>query len=351
MSLRIAVLGAEHYHANFWIRAFLQSEGVAVAGVWDKDGAKAAALAGRHGVGVADNPDTLLDRSDAVAICSATNEHVGFVREAARHGLPVLCEKPLGATESDCLEIARIVGESGVPFMQSFPKRFDPINQEIKSLLADRALGTVTLCRVRHGHGHGFEDDFRQSWFVDPARSGGGTLLDEGVHAADFLRWMFGEPKTVSAAVSSAALGLPVEDTAAATFHFDSGMFAEVTTSWCFAAADASIEIYGTEGTLLLSGVDLASRATHDGGFLRVYSRKTEHWSVSPTIPHFKTGVFHEHVAWAFVRALKEGRPMPVTLEDGMRAFAMVEAAYRSAKSGRLETVRPASEFDAGLIR
>jgi predicted dehydrogenase len=348
MSLRIAVLGAEHYHANFWIKAFLQSDGVAVAGVWDKDRAKAAALAGRHGVSVADDLETLLDGSDAVAICSATSEHVGFVREAARRGLPILCEKPLGATGGDCLEIARIVRESGVPFMQSFPKRFDPVNHEIKALLADRALGTVTLCRIRHGHGHGFEEDFRRSWFVDSALSGGGTLLDEGVHAADFLRWMFGEPKSVSAAISSAALGLPVEDTAAATFRFDSGMFAEVATSWCFAAADASIEIYGTEGTLLLSGVDLASRAAHESGFLRLYSRKEGRWSVSPTIPHFETGVFHEHVAWAFVRALKEGGPMPVTLEDGMRAFAMVEAAYRSAASGRLEAIRPDCEPGAG---
>lgn len=348
MSLRIAVLGAEHYHANFWIKAFLQSEGVGVASVWDKDRAKAAALGERHAVGVADSLETLLDGSDAVAICSATSEHVGFVREASRRGLPILCEKPLGATGDDCLEIARIVEKSGVPFMQSFPKRFDPINHEIKALLADRALGTVTLCRVRHGHGHGFEEDFRKSWFVNAALSGGGTLLDEGVHAADFLRWMFGEPKSVSAAISSAALKLPVEDTAAATFHFGSGMFAEVTTSWCFAAADASIEIYGTEGTLLLSGVDLASRDTPENGFLRIYSRQTGRWSVSPTIPHFKTGVFHEHVAWAFVRVLMEGGPMPVTLEDGMRAFAMVEAAYRSAASGRLEAIRPDSEPDVG---
>ena len=54
-------------------------------------------------------------------------------------------------------------------------------------------------------------------------------------------------------------------------------------------------------------------------------------------MPHFKTGIFHEHVAWAFLKALKERGPMPVTLEDGRRAFAMIEAAYRSAWSGRAE--------------
>jgi predicted dehydrogenase len=127
-------------------------------------------------------------------------------------------------------------------------------------------------------------------------------------------------------------------------------MFAEVTTSWCFAAADASIEIYGTEGTLLLSGVDLASRDTRGTGFLRAYSRREGRWSVSPTTPHFTTGVFHEHVAWAFVRALREGGPMPVTLEDGIRTFAMVEAAYRSAASGQLEAIRSDGELIRGSV-
>jgi len=340
VSLRIGILGAQHYHANFWLRAFLRSEGVEIAGVWDRDPARAAALCESNGVAAVDDLNLLVGTCDAVAICSATSEHVGLVKAAAAQGRPILCEKPLGATVEDCVEIASVVGKSNVPFMQSFPKRFDPVNHEIKGLLEKGALGKISLCRIRHGHGHGFEDDFRRSWFVDPALSGGGTLLDEGVHAADFLRWMFGEPRAVSAATSSVALGLPVEDAAVATFHYGSGMFAEVATSWCFAAADVSIEIYGTEGTLLLSGVDLASRPTRESGFLRVFSRKEGSWSVSPTTPHFKTGIFHEHVAWAFVRALKAGGPMPVTLEDGMRAFAMVEAAYRSAASGKVEAIR-----------
>ena len=59
------------------------------------------------------------------------------------------------------------------------------------------------------------------------------------------------------------------------------GMVAEVATSWCFAAADTSIEIYGTEGTALLSGVDIASRPTREGAFLRVFTR-ADGWSASP---------------------------------------------------------------------
>jgi len=95
------------------------------------------------------------------------------------------------------------------------------------------------------------------------------------------------------------------------------------------------VEIYGTAGTILLSGVDLASRATREGGFLRVFRRDgAGSWSASPTVPHFKTGIFHEHVAWAFLAALRTGGPMLAGVEDGLRASAMIDAAYRSARLG-----------------
>lgn len=341
MSLRIAILGVAHYHANFWTRAFLQSEDVEVAGIWDVDAGRAREFAERHGVSSAEDRAALIATADAVAICSATSDHVELVRAAAAQGRAVLCEKPLGSSTADCDVIAAIVAESGIRFMQSFPKRFDPVNHEIAALLREGAIGRVTLCRVRHGHSHAFDPAFRKGWYVDPELSGGGTLLDEGVHAADFLRWMFGEPRSAFATISSDTFGLPVEDAAAAIFSYDGGLIAEITTSWGFVAADTSIEIYGTEGTILLGGVDIASRPTRESEFLRVFRRGENGgaWTSSPTVPHFKTGVFHEHVAWAFVKALKTGAPMPVTIEDGRRAFAMIDAAYRSARSGRAEPV------------
>lgn len=340
MRLKIAMLGVEHYHANFWASAFLQRPEVEIVGVWDGLADKAAEFAARHGIEAQGDLRSLIRRSHAVAICSATNEHLMLVEAAAALGRPVLCEKPLGVDRAQCDVIAEVVDRTGIRFMQSFPKRFDPANHEIARLLREKALGQVTLCRVRHGHSHGLTEAFRSAWFVDPARSGGGTLLDEGVHAADFLRWMFGEPESVFATLSSVALGLPVEDTAVATFRYAQGLIAEVTTSWCFAAADTSIEIYGTEGSILLSGVDIASRPTRETDFLRVFRRgEGEGWSASSIVPSFKTGIFHEHVAWAFVNALKSGGPMPVTIEDGRRAFAMIDAAYRSAAAGRAETI------------
>ena len=327
------MFGVEHYHAHFWTRALIEREDVEVVGVFDWNGQRAREFAEKYNFAHWNDENALADRLDGIAICSATSEHPRFLKLAVRHCRAILCEKPLGANMQDCADIAATIDHAGVEFMQSFPKRFDPVNQEIASLLAAAAIGQICLCRVRHGHGHGQDPEFRKSWFVDPDRSGGGTLLDEGVHAVDFLRFLFGEPRSVRANISSACAGLDVEDTASVAFHYETGMIAEVTTSWCFAAADTSVEIYGTHGTILLSGVDLASRDTRSDAFLRVY-KKDSGWSNYPIVPHFKTGVFHEWVARAFADALVSGSPMPVTLEDGWRASQIIDAAYRSAHSG-----------------
>ena len=347
MTLSIAFLGVAHYHANFWANAFAASPGVTMVGAFDPDPAVADAFAAAHGIPASRDAAALAASAGAVAVCGATADHPEMIAIAAAAGRPILCEKPIGATWEGTRAILRTLCETGVPFMQSFPKRFDPINAELREVLKSGRLGTLTLARVRHGHSHGLSEDFKKGWYADPARSGGGTLLDEGVHAADFLRFAFGEPESVAATISSATLGLAVEDTAVATFRYADGLIAEVATGWCFAGADNSIEIYGTRGSLVLSGVDLASRDTRESDFLRVYLREAPEagWAASATTPHFKTGIFHEHVAFAFVKALQAGGPMPVTMDDGIRAFAMIAAAYEAARTGVRQTIDYTGDF------
>ena len=221
--------------------------------------------------------------------------------------------------------------------MQSFPKRFDPVNDEIRRLLATKALGRLWLVRVRHGHRHGLSADFTGGWWTDPARSGGGTLIDEGVHATDFLRWLFGEPESVQATLSH-GLGLAVEDGAVATFRWPDGLIADVSTGWTFHAADSSVELYGTEGSILLSGVDIASRdIAGNPAPLRV-SMATDaerRWVESSIVPRFITGKFHHQNVIAFIDSLSSGKPPPIGIEDGRAALAMILAAYDAARTRR----------------
>jgi predicted dehydrogenase len=340
LPVRVAVLSFAHYHANFWTEVFRASPIATLIGIWDDDPGRGQANATTHGTVFNGDLDDVLANCDAVAICSETVRHADLIERAAKAGCAILCEKPLAATLADCDRIERAVDAAGTPFMQSFPKRFDPVNHELKHFLDAQEFGRVGLVRVRHGHYYGLDATFAKSWHADPRASGGGALLDEGVHGADFLRWMFGEPDTVSAISSSAMLGLGVEDLAIALYRYANGMIAELTTSWSFVAAENSIEVYGDRGTALLGGVDLASKDFCSEEWFRTYSGGERRWRSSDTVPRFKTGGFHQQNALAFLDALVRKVPPPVTLRDGKRAVAMILAAYEAAPTGREVKIR-----------
>jgi predicted dehydrogenase len=145
----------------------------------------------------------------------------------------------------------------------------------------------------------------------------------------------------VTAVVSHAALGLQVEDLGVATFGWHSGLVAELTASFCFAAADVSIELYGSLGTVLVSAVDLASRDITHGHFVRIHRRApggqpdgAPAWETVAITPQFKVGQFHQQNALAFIDCLVGGTAPPVSLDDGQRALRMIDSAYRAALSG-----------------
>jgi predicted dehydrogenase len=127
-------------------------------------------------------------------------------------------------------------------------------------------------------------------------------------------------------------------------FRFPDGALGELTTGSGFTAADNSVEVYGSEGSAILSGVDLASRDLTQDGFLKVYRRgqAERRWIMSPIVPRFKTGGFHQQNALHFLEALALGMPPPITLEDGRRAVAMIVAAYAAARTGQRTLVSPA---------
>ena len=338
--VRVGVLSFAHYHANFWSEALVAR--AALAGIWDEDEARGREAAVRFGVEFHADIDSLLTRCTGVAVCSETRSHRELIERAARRGLAVLCEKPLGTSYTDAKAIAKIVRASGIAFMQSFPKRFDPVSHRLREAVQTRELGQLTLVRIRHGHFYGLQPDFKDRWYVDPVRAGGGALLDEGVHGADLLAWLFGLPAGVTARISDAALRLPVEDLGIAIFDFASGLVAELTASFSFAAADTSIEMYGTRGTLLVAGVDLASRDITKAQFVRVWHTDDAHraWHTEPLVPRFKQGQFHQQNALAFVDSLAAGAPPPVSLDDGLRAMQMIDAAYSAARTGQRQAIR-----------
>lgn len=349
---RISMLSFAHYHANFWAEAFLEDDAVEIACIWDDDHGRGQEAAKRFGVRFEPELEVALRDCNAVAICSETRHHPHLTHAACNAGRAILCEKPTARSVAEADKMIASVSRAGVIFMQSFPKRFDPASHALKKFIDDGRLGQVHLVRIRHGHYYGLDSDFRTKWYVDAYNGGGGALLDEGVHGADLLHWFFGLPSSVTAETINGIAGLETDETATALFRWKNGLLAELTSSVLLSAADISIEIYGTKATVLLSGVDLASRDITQKGFLRISVENSvgRHWEELEIVPQFKQGRFHHQSAIHFVKCLRTGEKPPAGLGEGRAALMMIESAYRAARTGQRQSILPDTLQEEAII-
>lgn len=261
------------------------------------------------------------DDVDAVAICTPNDLHEEIAVAAARAGKHVLVEKPMAATLAaadrmiDAARLARVV------LMPAHNVRFAPPFVAAAQAVARGDIGTVTGVRAAFGHGgpHLWAPD--ATWFHDPARAGGGALIDLGVHVADLLRAVLGTEFTSVAATLHHAGA--VEDDAHVLARFADGATGSFHTSWrSRPGPDHQLTIIGTEGTLHLDSRTPLRRYAADG---------TQTDAVA--VPEGVSNPFEQ-----FVRAIA-GEPTSLSAIDGRASLAVVMAAYQAAAEQRFVDV------------
>jgi predicted dehydrogenase len=234
--------------------------------------------------------------------------------------------------------MASAVAEHGVTYMQSFPQRLLPANHRVRTLLREAAIGPISLVRKRHGHYFALRDlATAMPWVLDPAQSGGGAFLDEGVHQTDMLRWLLGDPFEVVALPGRISGGRLVEDTGAAIYRFPEGVTAVLEAGWTWVAGGPTTEIYGDRGTIVQGFTDCASSAAPLPGaaYLRLYRADCPEpvWTDLGNAHDFWT--IHQRVPRAFLDCLIAGDPPPSDLTDGAAALEMILGAYQAAAERR----------------
>lgn len=307
---------------------------MSVAGVWDDDPVRLAEAAARYGLRAFERPEDLLAACRAAAICSETAEHPRLVELCCRAGVHVLCEKPTAIDLSGCRKIKRLVEGAGIVFYQSFPQRHIPSNLRIKQLLAEGTLGRVTHVRKRHGHHYGLLGlDRQMPWIVDPSRAGGGALLDEGVHESYVLDWFFGQPLSVTAELAFHG-SYPVESSGVALYRFPGDMLCTLEAGWNWWAGGPTTEIYGERGVILQYHTDCASNSdSRRWPHLCIYRAETTAWELLDLPWDF--AAIHTLAPRDFVSVVIEGSAPPTGIDEGLRAMAMIEGAYRAARERR----------------
>lgn len=214
--LRYGVIGAGRVFQRFHLPAVAARSDYALVAVCDADPAQARASVGAAGAGAlftADVAEFLTKgRPDVVAVCTPNDAHVDPVLAAISTGAAVMCEKPLATSVADARRIAAAAGSSLVGV--NLPYRFHPLlpafAEAVHGDLEDIRLTFTTA-------GQRLWRPVTQ-WYADPARAGGGALIDLGPHALDLLVQVFGWPEVVDCRMDP----VPIEERVDARLTFAS---------------------------------------------------------------------------------------------------------------------------------
>ena len=323
--IRIGVLSTEHMHAASYIRLLAKMPTVELVGIWDADPARAGAAAKAAGTRALPTTDDLLDAVDGVVIASTNADHLELTKLAAAAGADVLCDKPLATTVADAEEMVAVCDRAGVRLMTAFPMRFSPAMLSLESSVRSGALGAIVCLE---GVNSSRMPDTLAPWFVDPARSGGGALMDHVVHLADLYRWILRDEVVEVYAVANRILQERfdrVETSGLVMLRFAGGVFATIDCSW------SKPRSYPTWGGLSIDAIGTAGVIRADGfrQRLSIYGGPGTGVAWPSWGPDEDQGTLDE-----FVAAISEQRPPAVSGVDGLRAVEIVAAAYRSLETG-----------------
>ena len=346
-TINLAILSCAHPHSSAWLKVIRTMQDTEIAAIWDDDKVRGMARAQEAGADFVPELEVLLSRPDidAVTIASETNKHAELAVASAEAGKHIMCEKPMATTLGDCDRIIESVQQAGVKYYQIFPMRWDPANQRIKEIVQSGMLGKISMIRKRHGHFYGlkWQKTDPDIWFTKLDLAGAGAFLDEGIHAIDWMRWIFGEPVSVVAQIDTVGSPYEVDDVGAAIYRFQDKSMMALHTSWLDQAAVSTTEIYGSKGTLIQSYTDGASNRSlsENSSPLKVYWDETGDWETFELPVHFPRN--QEAVVRPFIDCIIKDLEPPVTMQDGRRALELALAAYQSARTNQLVSIREVS--------
>lgn len=255
-------------------------------------------------------------------------------------GKHVLCEKPLTIEPRDARRLASLADEQKLTLATGLNHRFYPPIRDAMALADSGSLGRVESVRAEIGHRA--DPAFLASWHTDVARSGGGTLMDNGPHICDLVRHFLGEVVAAKGYLRQGS-GLPgsCETEAYALFRGFDQSFAEVRSSWSQPTGYLSMEVRGTRGWLRLETAPW--RLT---GVLASQERINRRYladRVAERLFRIRYGCER-----SFVREIEAFVMRPDTLSrreatgwDGCRATEMIDAVYRASTSGTEVMLEP----------
>ncbi len=267
---------------------------------------------------------------NAVIVATLNASLAPITLAAVRAGKHVLVEKPGALGAAQLRTIREAAQKTGARVRIGYNHRFHPALQKARALVDDGALGPLMFLRARYGHGG--RKGYDREWRADPALSGGGELIDQGVHLIDLAGWFLGEFPTVEGHAATFFWDMKVDDNAFLSLRTTRGQ-----TAWLHASCTEwknlfSLELYGRDAKIAIDGLG----GSYGIERLTFYRMLPEMGPPETTAFEYPRG----DNSWAdetraFIDDIRANREPAPGLAEGIRTLEIVEEIYRrSGKKG-----------------
>ncbi|XID90543.1 Gfo/Idh/MocA family protein [Paenibacillaceae bacterium WGS1546] len=317
----LGVMGRQH------LRIYKEMEGVEVVAVHDANEAFARKVGEEFGVGVIADAERLfaMEQLDAVSICTSDEHHYALAKLACRYGKHVLMEKPLATDIGQASDIVKMVRQSGIKMMVGHTLRWDPRYYRAYEAVRGGAVGTPLHLFAR-----------RLNSYANGKRIQGRTSVLKflGVHDIDAIEWVTGDRivEVYTVEVYDRLREFATSDASLSTLKFASGAVGLYECGWVlpdhYSEIDAKLDIVGTAGVVNLHVLDQN---------IKVHTGTREQYpdtSYGVELYGRMSGIMREELS-SFVRAVRTGADLPITVEEACRSVYIADCMERSAREGQ----------------
>jgi predicted dehydrogenase len=348
---RAAVIGVGVGRAH--MKGYQASPNTELVAICDTDSAKVHSVGDEYRIQArfTDYRQMLAEiKPDLVSICLPNFLHREVSIAASEHGAHVICEKPMATTVDEARAMLNAAAAAKRELAISYNYRYRADAQWVKKVISSGGLGEINFIHAAWRRETGIPGS---GWFGRKALSGGGPLIDLGVHVLDLTLWFLGFPKiqTVSGSTRSVfgakgqkvwglarwmnanAEPFDVEDGAVGFLRFGNGASAILQAAWADHLPPGTdmfkLEIHGSHGAVHITVPNYRHEDT-----LRMYCEiEGEPVTITPGLRNLNPNG-HELMIVDTIKALQTGRPIPSSGLEGLEAVRVLEAMYTSAEQG-----------------
>ena len=340
-ALRVGIVGLVHGHVGGFLQQNQHRTDIQIVGIAEEDSKLAAFYESKFALAhniFFPNVDEMLEKvkPQAVLVYTNTYDHRSVVEACARHGVPVMMEKPLAVSIEDARAIEAAAQRGKIQVLVNYETTWYRSNRAAYDLVHENAIGAVRKVVVHDGHSGPKEigvESWFLAWLTDPKLNGAGALFDFGCYGANLMTWLMEDrrPDTVTAVTQriKPEIYSRVDDEATIVLTYPKAQ-AILQASWNWPFSRKDMEVYGETG--------YAITVERDSVRVRLPGQDEKLHDAKPLDPRESDSVNY------LKAVIQDGMPPQglSSLETNMIVTEILDAARQSAATGQTVHLREA---------